>query len=390
MKILFVASTNNIFEVDSGGAMRNKLFVEALSKIGHVDVISFRQGSLVSSIENCDVIYSEEIKEVHSYFEFVRTWISIALRPYNPYSYYKVNKRKASIISRIVKERGYDLIACRYIDNAIICGLLRYKDRLIIDMDDHPANKLKFLITQIKLPVVRWKKQYEIKRIGKMAGILLDSVVCSYYSNLWEKPSGRSVYLHNTVTINRTIPDLEALMEPRLLYVGALAYFPSCHGVFYFVDNVFPLIRARMPKVKFRIVGKGEADLITKLNEYEGVEAVGYVEDIASEYRNTRVVVIPIYYGTGTCVKFVEGLMMNRPVVSTPVGARGAENICRDGEHFMLAKNDEEFANKTIELLSSFSRSVEMAKKGYEIAKKNYSQERFFEIVKQSLKTYTF
>lgn len=56
----------------------------------------------------------------------------------------------------------------------------------------------------------------------------------------------------------------------------------------------------------------------------------------------------------------------------------------------MLAKNDEEFANKTIELLSSFSRSIEMAKKGYEIAKKNYSQERFFEIVKQSLKTYTF
>lgn len=390
MKILFVASKCKIFEIDAGGAMRNKLFVEALSKIGHVDVISFRQDSLVSSIENCDVIYSEEIEEVHSRFEFVRTWLSIALKPNNPYSYYKVNKRKASIINRIVKEKGYDLIACRYVDNAVICGLLRYKDRLIIDMDDHPANMLKFYITQIELPVVRWKKKCEIKRIGKMVGILLDSVACSYYSNLWEKPSGRSVYLHNTVTINRTIPDLEALMEPRLLYVGALAYFPSCHGVFYFVDNVFPLIRARIPKVKFRIVGKGEADLITKLNEYEGVEAVGYVEDIASEYRNARVVVIPIYYGTGTCVKFVEGLMMNRPVVSTPVGARGSEDICRDGEHFMLAKNDEEFANKTIELLSSFSKSLEMAKKGYEIAKKNYSKERFYEIVKQSLKTYTF
>lgn len=366
--------------------MRNNLFVEALSKIGHVDVISFHQDSLVSNIENCDVIYSEVIKERHSYLEFARSWLSIAIRPDSPYSYYKVNKRKSSIVDSFVREREYDIIACRYVDSAVHCDLLRYKDRLVIDMDDHPANKLKYIIPQIRLPVVRWKRQFEVERIGRMVEKLLDGVRCSFYSNIQEKPAARSCYLHNTITIKETVPDLNSSTELCILYVGNLSFMPSCKGVCHFVEKIFPLIRKQVPTAKLRIVGKGNAELIARLNEQDGVEAVGYVKDIIPEYIRSRVVVVPIYSGTGTCVKFVEGMMMNRPVVSTPVGARGFENICRDGEHFMLAKNDEGFANKTIELLSSLSMSTEMAKKGYEIAKRNYSQESFFEIVEESIK----
>jgi len=119
------------------------------------------------------------------------------------------------------------------------------------------------------------------------------------------------------------------------------------------------------------------------------VEAVGFVEDLVSEYKKARVVVVPIYQGTGTCVKFVEGLMMNRPVVSTPVGVRGFEEICKDGKHYMLAKSDEEFSGKTVELLSSLTTSQTIAKAGYEIAKKNFSQERFYEIVIEALSRVT-
>lgn len=369
--------------------MRNNLFVEALSKIGHVDVISFHQDSLVSTIENCDVIYSEVINERHSYLEFARSWLCIAFRPDSPYSYYKVNRQKASIVDSFVKEKKYDIIACRYVYSAVHCGLLRYKDRLVIDMDDHPANKLKYIIPQIKLPVVRWKRQFEVERIGRMVEKLLDGVLCSFYSNIQEKPAARSCYLHNTITIKETVSDLNSSTELCVLCVGCLSFMPSCQGISHFVEEVFPFIRKKLPKAYVRIVGQGDAELIARLNGQEGVEAVGYVKDIIPEYKRARVVVVPIYSGTGTCVKFVEGLMMNRPVVSTPVGVRGFENICRDGEHFMLAKNDEEFANKTIELLSSLSMSTEMAKKGYEVAKKNYSQESFFEIVKESLETYT-
>ncbi len=76
---------------------------------------------------------------------------------------------------------------------------------------------------------------------------------------------------------------------------------------------------------------------------------------------------------------------MNKPIISTPVGARGYDIVCRDGIDYMLAKNDEEFINKTLTLLSSPSKAKEMAKRGYEIGCKNYSQRQFCEIVKKAI-----
>lgn len=311
----------------------------------------------------------------------------MTIKPKDPYSYYKLNEKKASIIDHFVRDVNYDIIACRFVNNAISCGLLKYKERLVIDMDDHPANKLSFLIPTIKQPVIRWKKKFEAKRIRYMVEKMLDSVACSFYPNISEKPSSHSVYLHNTINFIEDIPDVNASMEPRILYVGALYYYPSLYGIVHFAEHIFPLIRKRTPNVKLRIVGKGTDEWITRLNKQEGVEAIGYVEDIISEYKQARVVIVPIYQGTGTCIKFVEALMMNRPVVSTPIGARGFEETCQDGKHFMLAKNDEEFADKTIELLNSLSTSQIIAKAGREVANKKYSQERFYEIVSEFLKT---
>lgn len=386
MNILFITCDSSLFNVDSGGAMRNNLFVGALSQIGHVDVISFNQKDLVSNIKNCDVIYSEFVEEEHRSWEFLRTWLSMAIKPTDPYSYYKVNKKRADVVNHFVQNSHYDLIACRYVDTVASCGLWKYRDRLVVDMDDHPVNKLKFLLPLVKFPVVKWKKQYEIKRMGKMVEKMLDSVACSFYSNILEKPASKSIYLHNAITFDEALADVNTTMDPVVLYVGSFYHFPSKNGIYHFVDNIFPLIRGRIPTAKLRIVGKGDKEWIDSLNKKEGVEAVGFVEDLVSEYKKARVVVVPIYQGTGTCVKFVEGLMMNRPVVSTPVGARGFEEICKDGQHYMLANSDEEFAGKTVELLSSLSTSQAIAKAGYVIAKKNFSQERFYEIVTEALK----
>lgn len=385
MKILFVASVCNLFEVHSGGALRNNMFVEALSHIGHVDIITFHQKKIVSNIQNSDVIYSDIIEDKNYSWDFARSWLSIALMPNNPYSYYKLNKRKAKIVNRYVHDGNYDIIACRYIESAIKCGLLKYKEKLVIDLDDHPVNKLEIIISQIKIPVVRWKKQYEKGRIGCMIEKVLNEVKCSFYSNSLEKPAKNSVYLHNTISISTKNEDVDISQELCILYIGAFVYYPSRYGILHFIDNIFPLIKEKIPDVKLRIVGKGSIELIESFNMQKGIEAVGYVDDIVEEYKKARVVVVPIYQGTGTCIKFIEGLFMNRPVVSTPIGARGFDSICRDGEHYMLANNDEEFANKTIELLSSISKSKEIARNGYSIAQKNYSLERFCKIVKEAI-----
>lgn len=385
-KILLVVNTyQNVFRIDSGSALRTNLFIRALSEIGHVDVICFSYNDLVSNIPNCDVLFSQTIWGDKDYKEVFRSTLCMTIRPSNPYSYYKVNKQKASIVNDFVNQTQYDFIACRYAETAIICGLLRYKDKLIIDADDNLAIAKKIQATAASSFLYKWKKQYESERIGKMLKNLFSNIYCSFCSNPLELPSPQTVFLHNTTVLNESAPNLPEEFTPRILFVGTLRYFPNKHGITHFVESIFPQIKESIPSVELQIVGNGEPCFLDYLNNREGVRAVGRIDDLTSEYQKAAVVVIPIYYGSGTSVKFVEGLLMNRPVVSTPIGARWYSETCRDGEDYMLAHNDDEFISKTIVLLSSLSKSREMAKRGYEIGEKMFSQRHFFEIVKKAV-----
>ena len=386
MKFLLVLNTNhNVFQVDSGAALRSNLLIKALSNIGDVDIICFSKNELVSNIPNCKVIYSQSIWDNKNYLGVIRDLILMTIRPSSPFSYYQENKKKATIVSNYFNQTKYDYVVCRYVQTAIICGLLRYKDKLIIDADDNLAVVRTFESIKNFSFLIKWKRQYESKRIEIMLKKLLSEVHCSFCSNPLELPSPRTIYLHNTTILNKPASNLTNNSTPRILFIGYLQYFPNKNGITHFVESIFPRIKESIHSVELQIVGGGEADFLAYLNKKEGVRAVGKVDDLASEYQKATVVVIPIYYGSGTCVKFVEALLMNRPIVSTSVGARWFSKVCKDGEEYMLAHDDEEFVSKTIELLSSLSKSKEMANKGYVIGEKLFSQKHFCEIVRNAI-----
>lgn len=384
-RFLLINNYYNPFLIDSGAALRNNLFIKALAEIGHVDVICFSKNDLVSHIPNCNVIFSQAIWNDKNYWEAFRTLLCMTIRPSNPYSYFQVNKQKATIINSYVNKTKYDFIACRYVQTAIICGLLDYKDKLIIDADDNLAAIKKLQVIEASSILYKWKKQYESMRIPKMLGKLFSNIRCSFCSNPLELPSPQTIVLHNTTVLDKPAPSLSEDFTPRILFVGTLRYFPNKHGIKHFVESIFPQIKKSIPLAELQIVGDGEPDFLDYLKNKEGVRAVGRIDDLASEYQKAAVVVIPIYYGSGTSVKFVEGLLMNRPVVSTPVGARWYSETCRDRIDYMLAHNDEEFISKTIDLLSSPTKSRDMAKRGYVIGEKMFSQRKFCEIVKNAI-----
>ena len=369
-----------------GASQRNTLFAKALSQLGHVDVCSFSEEEIVSDIDGCDVVYSNPIpEEGNKYVRQALLLTSMLFHPANPYSYFRKNTKKEKIVDELVERNGYDLIACRYPGPVIQCGLLKYKDKLVLENDDNFSNSMRVYAKNFNNLFLKVKYHYMARRSPIMMRKALDDVFCSFHSSMIEPPSPNSVYLHNTVVGTASIPDIRPTAPNRILFIGWLEYSPNKNGAYHFVDNVFPMVRRRVPDVELHIAGKGDKCVLDDLNSVEGVKALGFVEDLAAEYEEARVVIIPIYEGSGTCVKFVEGMLMNRPLVSTPVGARGFDRIAKDGDHFLLAKNDEEFADKTVELLLNTEKSIEMAHKAQELAKSNFSQERFMEIVKDTI-----
>lgn len=389
MNILFVNNGHGrMFDkLYSGASVRNTFFVKALASLGHVDVLSFYSEELKSSIENCNVININVTTKVPKTFRGKR-WVDLLFRPYSPYTYFTLEPEKEKIVDEYFQNHSYDLVSCRYLSNAVQCGLLKYKDKLVIDLDDNPTDVYKILLSSIThLPFYkRWRVSLQGRAIGGMVKRVIRDIFCSFYSNPLEKITPNSVLLYNTTLLEKTAEDISDSTPYRLLMVGLLDYSPNKEGAKHFVDKVFPLIQAAVPIVELHIVGKcSDSSFVEALNSHDGVKAMGYVEDIMQEYKESRVIIIPIYKGSGTSVKFIEGLMVNRPVVSTIIGARGFENITRSGDNVFVAKDDEDFAKKTILLLNDVKKSKQVAHNGFVVAREHFSQEGFISTVKETI-----
>lgn len=389
-KILFVSCFFNMLDkIDCGASNRSTMFVKALTQIGIVDVVSFSKDVIKSNIDNCNVVFQKHITS--NDIGFLRrklNSIKFLFCPWNPTAYYRIDNVKESIIRTLIDRGNYDYIACRYINEAVACGLLKYSDKLIIDVDDNLVSAAKRDIANIKFKSIihKWLAYQRAKSLGIMSKYVLSKVKYSFYSNILESPYKKSIFLPNITTQKEMIPPLTDIVPKRLLIVGWLDFYPNKYGAFYFAKNVMPLILKQIPDVELHIVGKcKDHEIIQKLNDMPGVKTLGYVEDLSIEYRDCGVIIVPVYQGAGTSVKFVEGLMMNRPIVSTPMGVRGFEYLCKNGTHYLLARNNMEFAKNVIDLLKSVTMAKSIAKAAYNVGKKNFSQDSFMNIVKSEI-----
>lgn len=401
MNILFINVNWKLFnQADCGAGNRSTMFIRALAKLGHVDVVSFGSGELTSNIPNCDVIYTSDGSEIEekkrnwtpkflkNIAHGLNNWIQLFLNPTSPSTYYKYYPKKAAIVKRLYESKEYDFVACRYIDVAWSCGLMPYAQKMIIDVDDNLRSATLRDLAHKKHNKLfsKWRMMLRARQIDKMSKWVLCQVHTSFFSCITEPPYKDSVFLHNVNATRYQIPDITSSTPKRMVIVGWLDFEPNKNGVLHFIEHVLPLIKSEVPDVELHIIGKTkDPALINRLNSIEGVRALGFVEDLYEEYKNCRVLLVPIYQGAGTSVKFVEGLMVNRPIVSTRMGARGFDYLCKPGIHYLLADDDKTFATNVIQLLQSLELSIKLSHNAYITSEQHFSQERFCDIVKKGV-----
>jgi succinoglycan biosynthesis protein ExoO len=106
---------------------------------------------------------------------------------------------------------------------------------------------------------------------------------------------------------------------PVALFVGS-ENGPNRDGLDWLLSTVWPLVHARRPDARLRVVG---AIGVAERAWPEGVEGVGFVDDLGVEYAQAAVALTPLRYGSGVKIKLVEALAHATPSVSTSVGAEG-------------------------------------------------------------------
>lgn len=384
MRILYINNYFSIFSrLDCGASNRSTMFIRALADLGQVDVISFL-GEETSDIKNCTVIYSENLKPIESNGRLSKIFKLFQFNCIN--NLYLISRQKEEIIDSFINLTEYDYIAVRYLREASECNLFKYKDRLIIDVDDNPKA---VALMQAKTAKTLRNRMYSYlfaHTIGCATKKALSEVFCCFHSNPSQPPTEKSVYLHNVSYLDASNADISNHTPLRILIVGLFHYGPNLQGVEHFLSNVFPIIQKSNPEITLHIVGKlPSKEIKERWTSIEGVTALGYVEDLGIEYKNARMVLVPLYYGTGTSVKMVEAMVMNRVCVSTPQGVRGNESVFTPDIDYLLADNDAQFVSQILNNINDTEKCNKIAHNGANKVLASLSKEKFVSIVTSSV-----
>jgi glycosyltransferase involved in cell wall biosynthesis len=115
-------------------------------------------------------------------------------------------------------------------------------------------------------------------------------------------------------------------MPPTVLFVAYFARAENEDAATWLLREVWPTVRATVPDVRLRLVGRGLPDgLLALVDDLPNIEAPGFVDDLDPEYAAASLVVVPLRQGAGVKFKTVEALLHGVPVVTTPVGAEGID-----------------------------------------------------------------
>lgn len=133
-----------------------------------------------------------------------------------------------------------------------------------------------------------------------------------------------------------------------LYFVGGYQHPPNIDAAEWFVTDIWPRVRERLPGVTFHLVGSKATDAVRALGEAEGVKFHGFVESLAPFLDDCRIAVAPLRYGAGVKGKVNQAMAHGQPVVATPAAVEGLG--AADGEDVLVADDAEGFADAVVRL----------------------------------------
>ena len=166
-----------------------------------------------------------------------------------------------------------------------------------------------------------------------------------------------------------------AVDAARLVFTGTLDYEPNVDAVFWFTEQILPLIRRDIPAVQFHVIGRNPTSRILDLaNQNPAVTVTGFVPDLRPALAEAAVYVCPLRLGAGLKNKVLEAMAMGLGIVTTTEGASG--NAGRDGQHFLVADDPASFAAAVVTLLRDPHRREQLGAAARQLVSETYSWNR--------------
>ncbi len=142
-------------------------------------------------------------------------------------------------------------------------------------------------------------------------------------------------------------------VEGRVGFVGSFGHRPNLEALGWFLQQVWPQVRAQLPAARFVVAGRNPPPSLASASAggAGGVEFSGFVPDISAFYASNSVTVVPMVSGGGVKIKTVEAMLSGAALVSTRIGVEGTGALA--DRHALVTDDAATFARHIVQLLSS-------------------------------------
>lgn len=231
----------------------------------------------------------------------------------------------------------------------------------------HPAGLKK---TYLKI-LTRQLRDYEVDLLFEIDGIIaINADELKHYRRLGFK--GKGLTIPFGVNPSEYIPT-DKFEANSVFHLGSMDWKPNEEGIEWFLDKVWPLVIEKNPKLKLYLAGRHMPRWLTDL-KMKGVKVIGEVEDAKEFMSSKNIMIVPLMSGGGMRVKIIEALALQKPVVSTPLGAKGV--AVKNGKSVVLVRQPVDFANAILELAANKEMAANMAKAGRDLITESYDNEK--------------
>lgn len=183
----------------------------------------------------------------------------------------------------------------------------------------------------------------------------------------------------------------EPSVSHNLVFTGSMDWLPNADAISYFSEQILPRIRLLIPQVTLTVVGRNPSRSLVELSKRDhSIVVTGRVEDVRPYVERASAYIVPLRVGGGTRLKIFEAMAMEKPVISTAVGAEGLP--VTDGVDLLLANTVEEFSNAVVKVLTDLTFAQALAKQGAGKVRQSFGWDqaalKFAEICAEALRLY--
>ena len=161
----------------------------------------------------------------------------------------------------------------------------------------------------------------------------------------------------------------------HFMTMGNFKHQPNWDSILYLKNQIWPLIRKKLPGVELHIYGAYVSEKALQLNnKNEGFIIKGWVPKKKQAFIHSRVCLAPLRFGAGLKGKLIDAMQFGTPSVTSSIGAEGIQAKL-DWNGF-VTDDTEDFAQFAVRLYTHEQDWKTAQSNGFKLLNENFNKQK--------------